>query len=70
MTATDGKAHEPCKTCENLRRELARAQATFRPKIPGGRFIPDGSALTDARVKIRKHAAGCPTAPVLTGEAA
>ncbi|PYC77329.1 hypothetical protein C7C46_18970 [Streptomyces tateyamensis] len=57
-------APSECPECVSLARELRAAEATFRPKVPGGRYTPDGSALTDARVKIRQHAQVCPTAPV------
>jgi hypothetical protein len=46
-----------CPECASLRTELAKAEGTFRPRMPGGRYEPDGSALTDARVKIRRHEA-------------
>jgi hypothetical protein len=53
----------PCAECADLRRKLAEALATFKPQRPGGRFLPDGSALTDAKVTIRRHAEDCSTAP-------
>lgn len=57
-------ARDQCLECDSLRAEQAKAEATFRPKVPGGSYVPDWSGLTDARVKIRRHAEVCPTAPL------